>query len=543
MEQINAIHDQEQTHSSQRTWRPLRLLNLLRGLTALILVIYLQTPAGNNTLQLQHVTLFNNTAFGLLICTVIAFIAIELRRPNFALQVYLLAAIDIVAYTVLMHAAGSVSSGLGMLLLISIAGTALLLPERGASSVAAAATLSVLIEQTYVYITNPFAVNYTHAGMLGAGFFITALLTHILGKRLRESEQLALQRGIDLANMAQLNDHVIQMLQAGIVVVDGNNQIRLINQAAWQMLGRPLSANREPLQQVSPALADALRRWKENPAAPTPEIHATQKPTGLQARFIRLGRDNHSGQLIYLEDSSALTQQAQQLKLASLGQLTASIAHEIRNPLGAISHASQLLGESPALDKADLRLVEIIRNHSQRMNTIIENILQLSRREQFKPQECNLHDWATDFACEFCEMHGLARDEIAVDITPADTLVTIDAAQMQQVLWNLCQNGLRYSQDYPGTPKLELRGGLIPDQPEPILDIIDHGTGIAPEVAQHIFEPFYTTGNGGTGLGLYIARELCECNRARLEHLANPNEEGSCFRITFSQHTDNKTLP
>lgn len=526
--------------SSARTWRPLRLLNLLRGVIAVVLALYLHPTADSTLRYLEHTSLFTAAVTTLLICTALAFITIELRRPGFRGQVYALAIIDIIAYTLMMHAAGSVSSGLGMLLLISIAGTALLLPDRGASAIAAAATLAILFEQTYVFFENANAVNYTHAGMLGAGFFVTALLTHILGRRLRESEQLAAQRGIDLANLARLNEQVVQLLDAGIVVVDHQLRTRLINATAGQMLGKPANVALLPLHELCPSLESALSHWRNNPALTPPEIHPEHNQRSLHARFIAFGQGENSGYLAHLEDSATLTQRAQQLKLASLGRLTASIAHEIRNPLGAISHASQLLSESPSLDKADTRLLEIIRNHSLRMNTIIENILQLSRREQFKPQTIDINDWTSQFAAEFCEANAIAHGALTTDTHDTHPAVLFDSTQLHQIVWNLCQNGWRYSRDIPDSPKLELHIGHDPAHQDTWLDIIDHGPGIAAESVPHIFEPFYTTDSTGTGLGLYIARELCECNRARLEYIAPPGG-GSCFRITFGHYTDNNT--
>jgi two-component system sensor histidine kinase PilS (NtrC family) len=237
--------------------------------------------------------------------------------------------------------------------------------------------------------------------------------------------------------------------------------------------------------------------------------------------------------LIYLEDSSVMAQQAQQMKLASLGRLAAGVAHEIRNPLGAISHAGQLLSESPQLEGPDKRLTEIIQTQSRRMNRIIENVLQLSRRAHSNPQHIRLQSWLEHFASEFAQERHVDAHSIAVDINPPDMEIHVDPTQLQQVLTNLCDNGVRHSADHPGLPKVELRGGVTRESGGPFLDVIDHGSGIPPENAEHIFEPFFTTETTGTGLGLYIARELCEINRARLSYLPVPTG-GSCFRINFS---------
>ncbi|MFZ3203528.1 MAG: HAMP domain-containing sensor histidine kinase, partial [Pseudomonas sp.] len=229
---------------------------------------------------------------------------------------------------------------------------------------------------------------------------------------------------------------------------------------------------------------------------------------------------------------SQIAQQAQQLKLASLGRLTAGIAHEIRNPLGAISHAAQLLQESEDLQGPDQRLAQIIQDHSRRMNLVIENVLQLSRRRQAEPQLLDLKYWLHRFASEF---RGSAAPGQTLHLeTQSGTVQTrMDPHQLTQVLTNLVQNGLRYSAHNHPQGQVWLK--LFRDESSdlPVLEVLDDGPGVAPEQLQHIFEPFFTTDNKGNGLGLYIAREMCESNQARLDY--KPREGGgSCFRITFA---------
>ena len=246
------------------------------------------------------------------------------------------------------------------------------------------------------------------------------------------------------------------------------------------------------------------------------------------ASFAGLGDESNAGVLVFLEDASAMRQRAQQLKLASLGRLAASVAHEIRNPLGAISHASQLLAES-SLDESEHRLTQIINENSERMNAIIENVLHLSRRKAAEPKTVELRPWLVDFVQSFGATGALSGVEVDVQVQPPQLDVVVDSSQLQQVVWNLCENSLKHA-GVP--PRLELRGGFNADAYRPYLDIIDNGNGIAPEVAEHLFEPFFTTRSEGTGLGLYIARELCEGNKASLNYI--PMADGCCFRITFA---------
>jgi len=360
-------------------------------------------------------------------------------------------------------------------------------------------------------------------------------LSHVLSLRLRESEALAEQRGIDLANMAQLNEHVIKRLQHGLIVVDHEAQLRLMNESAWQMLGLPIIDQLQHINlgSVSEALNQQLSSWSSGQITRPEIIRSTGEAPNILPHFTRLGSKDESGTLIFLEDSTRTSQQAQQMKLASLGRLTASIAHEIRNPLGAISHAEQLLAESPELPDQDRRLTEIIHNNSARVNAIIENVLQLSRRGNAAPEPILLIDWLQGFIAEFRLGHNIHIDELSINVEPADITIYMDSTQLHQVLWNLCQNGLRYSHDYPDSPKLELHGGFCSDNTRPFLEIIDHGSGIDPVTAETIFEPFFTTEANGSGLGLYISRELCESNFASLNYIPVPSG-GSCFRIDFA---------
>ena len=222
----------------------------------------------------------------------------------------------------------------------------------------------------------------------------------------------------------------------------------------------------------------------------------------------------------------------QQSKLASLGRLSASIAHEIRNPVGAMSHAGQLLAESAGMSKDDLRLTDIIRTHAERVSNIIENVLQLSRRESSKAERFALKPWLQDFAIEFSRTLELQEGELTITDVSEDLEVRMDPSHLRQVLWNLCDNAVKYASETGGI-LVELQAGRMQRTNRPFLEILDQGHGIDPAIIDKIFEPFFTDRSGGTGLGLYISRELCELNRATL--VFQPRTPGgSIFRIVFA---------
>ena len=532
---LNQLKRSTARDNLEYTWRPLGFLNKYRLLISSFFTIIVIFGLQFYPLASHDRNLFFYTSLLYLIFACVFVFLLRWRWPGFHTQIYLHISVDIIATVILMHASGGISSGLGTLLIIVIAGGSILVSgQRQALFLASIASLLILAEVANDRITEMLLGNsYTQAGILGLTLFVTALVAHAFARRIRESEALAVRRGGDLANMAELTEHIIQRMQTGIVVIDNNEVVRLMNESAWHMFGMPSIAHDPVLEKISPPLADIFRHWQQQPEMKVQAFAPSTEYYNIVPRFARIGQDKNSGVLIFLEDASAVAQRAQQLQLASLGRLTASIAHEIRNPLGAISHAGQLLAESPNLDRHDQRLTRIINDQSQRMNTIIESIMQLGRkRDRSRSEVFNLNDFLQRFVNDFMIVHAAEHDLMKVEVNPPDIEIRFDATHLQQILTNLCENGLRHSQGHQGRPRVELRAGMVHDRQRPFLDVIDHGSGIPEDVAEHIFEPFYTTSNTGSGLGLYISRELAECNQANVKYMPVVTG-GSCFRISF----------
>ncbi|NOZ51581.1 MAG: ATPase [Gammaproteobacteria bacterium] len=531
----NIISGENQPDRSTQVWTFLKYLNFYRVILAAIFVSSVFIEANLPVLGGHNPGSFAITAYIYLSIAALSNFAIQWRWPNFELLILVLTLTDITVLTLVMHTSGGIESGLGMLLVLAIAGNSLLIAGRTANLFAAIAAIAVLFDQVISNMNQSVTTNYTQAGILGATLFATAMLSHVLSKRIRESEALAEQRGVDLANLAQLNEHVIKRMQSGVIVVDADARIRLMNESAWYMLGLPSMRNtgNKTLNFISLELANQFEAWKNRQVTETKIFRATGASVDILPSFTSLGNNDTSGTLIFLEDTARMAQQAQHMKLASLGRLTASIAHEIRNPLGAISHADQLLAESKNLNSTDKRLTEIIHSHTKRVNGIIENVLQLSRRGNTMPENIVLNDWLNNFVQEFALSQNIDQSTISHHVMPNDIKIHIDPTQLHQIVWNLSHNGLRFSIDYPANPKLEIRASLNDENSRPFLEIIDHGPGIDPETAQQIFEPFFTTDSMGSGLGLYIARELCELNQAHIQYIPVPSG-GSCFRIDFA---------
>ncbi len=531
------MSDPPHNREPELSWRVVRLLNVSRLIVGPLLIILhflsdVPRIVGSVSPELFYLSAAGYSGFAL-----INGIFVSRRRPSFALQIYMQVAVDIIAIVSLMHASGGINSGLGNLLIVSIGAVSLTVPRKLAILFAALATIAVLFEQSLAQLTGiTTEADYTPAAVLGTIIFVIALAFQPLARRIRESEALAAQRGVDLANLAELNEYIIQHLRESIVVVDSRDRIRLINESAARYLGAPGNAYGMTLRDVSPQLEDATQHWRKSRNVihySSPTLIAADGSTVLNPQFATIGKESPAAVLIFLEDPSLITERVQQTKLASLGRLSASIAHEIRNPVGAISHAGQLLAESAATGPDERRLTDIIYTNSERISDIVDNILQLSRRDQSSPERFGLIEWTNEFADEFCRTLQLEEGQLQIHSGIDSIEVMMDPSHMQQIMWNLCENAVRHGSSGQEDSSLELRGGRLAPSGRPFLEVVDRGPGIDPTAAERIFEPFFTSGDGGTGLGLFISRELCELNRATL--LYEPREDGgSIFRIVFS---------
>lgn len=517
------------THS-KTLWKALQYFNIYRFLIASLFITLIWVSHLPESLGSYNQLLFSGSTHLYLFCTIIIAFFIKLQRPQYNLQVAMHVVLDIIAISLMMFASNGVSSGLGVLLVIAVLGGNILRVGRIAILFAAVAALIVLGQEVYLQFFRFSSLpNYTHAGFLGVSFFMTAFLGQVLAANVQKSEALAAQRAIDLENLGLLNEHIVQRMQSGLVVLDDQYQIRLLNESAKHLLGFDDKHQYKRLVDGAPELYKYLNNWDTNNGQRTVIIRPAKGDVDVQVTFTRLNPESKFGALIFLEDVAQMRQDAQNLKVASLGRLSASIAHEVRNPLGAISHASQLLSESESLGKGDERLLNIIVNHANRVNRIIENMLRISRREAAVPENINISEWMQGFISEFISQKQLQEEDIRTRKSPETVIVRMDVSQLHQVLWNLSENALRYSQR---RPLIEYQWGIRESTGKPYLDVIDHGSGMSEDAASQLFEPFFTTDVDGSGLGLYISRELCEANQASLM-LEQNTSRGCCFRIHF----------
>ena len=523
---------------SDLTWRVLGTLNVFRICLALILIALFFAGDAPRLFGDRYPTVFAATVAGYLVFAIVTGLAIRGRWVTAGPQILTQVPVDIAAIVIFMHTSGGIESGLGGLLVVFVGAGSLILPFRFPAFFAAIAAIAILGEQLFSQIGGVSDTgNFTAAGLLGLIIFAIALAARPLARRIQFSEALAHQRGVDLANLSELNEYIVQHLRESIVVVDADNRIRLINASAANLLDAAPDCHGIHIAEASTDLAIYIDTWRQDPEASSHTdltVNADDDSSRIKAHLAPLGRSagRHGPILVFLEDASLMNARVQQSKLASLGRLSASIAHEIRNPVGAMSHAGQLLAESDALSEADLRLTQIIQTHAERVSLIIDNILQLSRRESSRPERFELAPWLKDFAQEFTRTLELQEGELSVSKSEPGIDIRMDPTHLRQVLWNLCDNAVKYASETGGI-LVELQTGRTGRSGQPYLEVLDQGHGVDAATADKIFEPFFTARSGGTGLGLYISRELCELNRATLVY--RPRETGgSIFRIVFS---------
>jgi two-component system sensor histidine kinase PilS (NtrC family) len=531
---VNRTFDHSTDIKTALNWRVLGLLNLYRVLAPLVLLgMYPLGAARGFTVDSRQ--LFFGATVAYLCFGLGSIILVRRRLASAYVQTILQATVDLTLLLLLLHACGGISSGLGLLLLLPVGGLAFLLPPRSALFLAAVAVLAVLADTIWQQLNaHADIASYATAGLLGIVLFVIAIASSVVAGRMRESEDLVRQKDIDLANLAELSQYIVQHLRESLLVVDAADKIRLINESAAEILGDNQAVPGALVGEVSPRLLYSLTTWRQRQRGENSPSNfvAADGARVIQPHFAPLGDVSPGPTLIFLEDTSLMAERVQQGKLAALGRLSASIAHEIRNPVGAMSHAGQLLAESPSIGPDERRLTDIIRSNSERVSTIINNVLQLSRREATQPTRLSLGDWIEEFLEEFCETMQVPRSRIGFHEEADDLEVRFDPSHLHQVVWNLCDNAIKYGESRNGT-SVEIKLGRLSPRNRPYLEVADRGPGIEPHAVDRIFEPFFTGRKGGTGLGLFIARELCQLNRGIL--LYEPRSgDGSVFRIVFS---------
>ena len=543
-------------HLTVTRWRRLKLYNVYRLLITLLLLITQGLVVMSDWQQTLHVNLFIDSFSTLVTCyfifSVVAAIFTWQEKPDIHISVPLQIITDIVFIVLLMHSQEGGQGSIGLLLIIAIASASLISDGRLALFYAALASIGMLLTQTYrvLFFAGTTGSN-TPTVLLSLGCFATAWLAYSLAKRTKESELLASQRGLDVQNMAQINALITHEMQDGVLVVDQDFQIKHYNIQAEKLLSlESKNWQGDLLANISPEINQLLQNWLDEAKlregfAPSKVallsfIKLSTQSRELRLRFLpvadnqfsnnHLPSNHYQGAVIFIEDWSQMQTQAHQVKLAALGRLTANIAHEIRNPLSAISHANQLLQEED-FDPAIKRMLQIISDNVKRVDQIIKDVLELNRRDRTNEELIQLENFIYDFYTQFCAVERIPETCFKLTLINAETMISFDRRHLNQILWNLCKNGWRHCKKDKNSLELSL---ILTDKIKTIhIEIKDDGDVVPVSIRNHLFEPFFTTEKSGTGLGLYIARELADANGAKLEYEAihSTISSGSIFTV------------
>ena len=519
-------------------WRTLQYFALARVLVASSLLLIVTALGGAPGLGAGLGAALPLSIVYLGAASLLALAALYLHR-NFGAQLVGQLATDLVVISALVVLGGGLRGGVMVLYLLPLAGASLLLPTNAAFFVCAIAVLALLADGVLRSLAGqPTESTLFQTGLYGAALFAITGLLRLLSARLAVQERLALARGRDLESQLEINRLVIAQMEQGVLVVDADTRVRANNRAARRMLGLPADAQLTGRQlldfnAVRP-LAQAFLRWREAQRASGSWSNSVLQPIvagqhalpdlQLRARFARPPGEESDEFVVFLDDVREVEERAQQLKLASMGRLTASIAHEIRNPLAAIANAGQLLAED-AREPLQKRLAGIVGENTQRLSRLVDDVLRVARRESPLGDEIELGGFVREWLAEFERDRGLHPGQIVVE-AEADLRVKFELSHLRQVLFNLVDNALRYASGRRAAVRI-VAERAVDDGGRVRLWVFDDGPGIAADARSTLFEPFYTTRTGGTGLGLYIAREFCLANRCELVYTGRRELDGA----------------
>ena len=518
-------------------FRLFRIYLVYRTLLSLVLILLLVMPATRQLVGSGQQLLYAAVSVLFLLSNLLLVLAVAVDWAMSNLRLVLLFCVDIGCLTLLSDASGGMASGLPLLLTVSVAASAVLLANRTLATLVAALAVLALLADTLWLVSNGVIDlrALLPAGLLGALFFAVSGIVQLIVLRLRRAEAIATARASDIQRLQRLNEEIVRRLQSGVLLVDRGGEVQLLNEAARRLLEPPRGTGRPAVSSVRQCGRELARRLEDFRRGGEPSGSPFYlQPGGAQvlARIASIDGDSTGQLLLFLDDYAPVVARAQALKLRSLGRLAGSIAHEIRNPLGAISHAAQLLQESPTIGADDQRMLDMVLTNSQRVNEIVESVLQVSRREPPRPTLIALAEWLPEFRAQYRE--ATQPGELQLEYVDTSARIRFDAEHLQRILGNLVENAMRHSQQATGNPRAELRARVDHERRECIIEVFDDGAGVAEADLPRLFEPFFTRSRQGSGLGLYLCRELCELNQARIAYA--PGHDGrSRFRITAPQ--------
>ncbi len=504
-------------------WRSLDYFNLYR-LTLALALVFAGTLFGSSEFFSEGASeRFLAYAYVYLICAALFVLGIRARWPGFQIQLTAHITADVFFTVLLMSTNAQLAVGLGLMLAVSVASGGLVGSGRLTLLYAAVASIALLLQHTFAWLGGGRGTeSFFQVGLLCAGYFAIGWLAHALTERASRSERLAQEQAAKLALLDRINALAVENSPEGLLAINAAGVVKHMTPRALELLGLPPGSSPlgKPLTDCVPTLAAAL------PAQGEPGIvrEVLLPNARLRMRSIPTAASDDT-RIVMLEDPTQAEQAAQRLKLAALGRLTANIAHEIRNPLAAISQAAQLLREDAA-DTSSARLAGIVENNARRLDRLVEEVLTLNRRDRIRPTHFDVATLTT-LLDELREAEEIPAAAVIVDM-PGTLHFAFDSDHLRQILWNLLRNAWRHASRRASC--LHIQGRTLDGEVQ--LDLLDDGPGVTPEQRSKLFEPFFTTDAQGTGLGLFLARELAEANHATLNYL--PGSAGACFRLSLA---------
>lgn len=433
--------------------------------------------------------------------------------------------IDVICLSVITFSAGGPNLQLSLLYVIIIFSSAILLNAQLSLIVTLFAVIMVIYQR---FLGNFFDYNnLNHLGnsaLLAFLFFVVHAIGRIAVQRFKILETLTFHQSIEIHQLQNINRYILEQIEDGYLVLDESNHIVLSNPAANTLLGVHFSMSTEktPLIKWQPDLFELIQ-LSDLKDGEEFSFESQQSPYTVNIKVKHLIVPEQALILLILKDTQKLNQQVQQLKLAALGQLSASIAHEIRNPLAAIVQANELFKESDSHQQE--MLCRMISKQATRIDNIIQDTLGMARNKPTEPQVIQLADFFESLLNE-----DLVDAKHMIKLNLAERInILFDEKQLRQVLINLIRNALRHNAADAQfiEVNVDLKDGRT------CIDVIDFGTGVAKRDISQLFKPFFSTEIKGTGLGLYLSHSFCEANHAKLTYVER--QQGACFRIECSK--------
>lgn len=437
-------------------------------------------------------------------------------------QILTLCMVDLVFLNTLTFALGGPNISIGLLFVIAVFTSNFLLTKHQSLFVTLIAVICVVYQQFFGSLFADTSLNNIgNSLLLSFLFFVVYGIGQFAIQRFKLLDSLNTFQSNELFKLQNINRYILEQIEVGYLVLDESFTIMVSNPAACTLLGvSPLYAYEQfHLAAFQPELFDILRNESITDGDRF-QFESTQSSYTIDVRVQNLIVPHQALTLLILEDTQKLNQKVQQLKLAALGQLSASIAHEIRNPLAAIVQANELSEQSNDAQKTILS--QMISKQAKRIDNIIRDTLDMAK---------NRKTISTIIPLKKCIEECLAQDlsdvqnHVKIEIDP-QLSIRFDEFQLRQVLINLVRNAIRHN-----TPDIEqilihayLHNAIIH------IDVIDYGPGIEQQNQSQLFQPFFSTEINGTGLGLYLSQSICEANQAKLSYVEQ-KKQGACFRV------------